>query len=238
MRVALVSDTHGVYDPALAQHFSGCALLLHAGDVGSHGGSGAILARLRALVPRVEAVIGNVDEDDPEAASLPASLLLTLAGWRVLLLHVLADAAAVEAAAPGPAPDIIVHGHSHKFAVQEAAGPGGAPQLLINPGSAGPARFKLGRSAALLTLPPKGTGWPPAAQMPAALLRAVLLCRSSCWPLMPLPAAESGERPTVQYIELAPKAPPRLAEARKQRGGRRVAPQSRSSTSAAKRLRG
>src|SRR5574340_1001667 len=33
MRVGLVSDTHGLYDPKLDRLFAGCALILHAGDV-------------------------------------------------------------------------------------------------------------------------------------------------------------------------------------------------------------
>lgn len=52
-------------------------------------------------------------------------------------------------------PDIVVTGHSHKFLVETISTEGGQRQLCINPGSAGPARFKLGRTAALLTLPPK-----------------------------------------------------------------------------------
>ncbi len=35
--VGLVSDTHGVYDPALADELRGVSLILHAGDVGHHG---------------------------------------------------------------------------------------------------------------------------------------------------------------------------------------------------------
>ena len=50
-------------------------------------------------------------------------------------------------------PDIVVCGHSHVYGVAEEGG-----VLFINPGSAGPARFRLARSAALLDLPPKGAG--------------------------------------------------------------------------------
>ena len=153
MRVALVSDTHGVWDPALARHFAGADAVLHAGDVGSHGGHAAVLDRLRRLCTQVHAVRGNVDDDAAARRHLPDSLLLTLAGWRLLLIHILADA---DAAIERYQPDIVISGHSHVFTVQEVAGPGGAPQLRINPGSAGPARFRLGRTAALLILPPKG----------------------------------------------------------------------------------
>lgn len=153
MLVGLVSDTHGVYDPALAAHFAGADAILHAGDVGSHGGHAAVLSRLRELCPAVHCVRGNVDDDAAALQDLPDSLLLTLAGWRVLLVHILADAAA---AVQRQQPDIVLHGHSHQYSVEEAEAPQGGVMLQVNPGSAGPARFKLKRTAALLTLPPKG----------------------------------------------------------------------------------
>lgn len=158
MLVALVSDTHGVHDPALASHFAGVDTMLHAGDVGSHGGHAAVLERLQALAPaaQLSAVRGNVDDDAAARAELPDSLLLSLNGWSVLLLHILADAGAQLQALQ---PDIVIHGHSHKYSVEERERPetpGAPPLLLINPGSAGPARFKLPRTAALLRLPQPG----------------------------------------------------------------------------------
>ena len=48
--------------------------------------------------------------------------------------------------------DICIHGHSHKFAQAQCG-----PVFFLNPGSAGPARFKLGRSAAIMQLQPKVT---------------------------------------------------------------------------------
>ena len=153
MLLALVSDTHGVFDPVLANHFAGADAILHAGDVGSHGGHAAVLARLREVCPAVHAVRGNVDDDAAARQDLPEFLLLTLAGWRVLLIHILADAAA---AIQRHRPDIVIHGHSHKYSVEEVAAPHGGVLLQVNPGSAGPARFNLSRTAALLTLPPKG----------------------------------------------------------------------------------
>lgn len=155
MLIGVLSDTHGVYDPSLAGHFAGCECILHAGDVGSHGGAAAVLDRLRPLAPRLEAIRGNVDDDAEATALLPTTQLLSLAGWAVLLVHSLADAAA--ACPPQPPIDIVICGHSHKFSVEHgAAAPGGGQWLVVNPGSAGPARFKLGRTAALLRLPPKG----------------------------------------------------------------------------------
>ena len=212
MLVGLVSDTHGVYDPALAAHFAGADAILHAGDVGSHGGHAAVLARLRELCPAVHCVRGNVDDDAAALQDLPDSLLLTLAGWRVLLVHILADAAA---AVQRYQPDIVLHGHSHQYSVEEVEAPQGGVMLRVNPGSAGPARFKLKRTAALLTLPPKGAPMCRVVETFAAQLR---MCDAFCAYSQPLLsptvlAADSGERPQVQRIELAAKAPPRLPEA-------------------------
>ncbi|KAL4452144.1 hypothetical protein ABPG75_007806 [Micractinium tetrahymenae] len=193
MRVGLVSDTHGVWDPALADHLgSGGAVsaILHGGDVGSHGGHAAVLEHLRGLAPTT-AVRGNVDDDAAARAELPVTALVRLAGWAILLVHILASPEAA-AAIEQHQPDIVVHGHSHKFSVETVPLPGGSAggpkrRLLVNPGSAGPARFRLGRTAALLCLPDR----------------------------------TSGEWPAVDRIDLAPKAPLRLPEARA--GSRSVA---------------
>ena len=168
MLIGLVSDTHGVWDPALSSHFSTVDCILHAGDVGSHGGAQAVLSHLSQLAP-VTAVRGNVDDDEASIAQLPDTSLLQLAGWTVLLLHILGSDAAA-AAIEQCQPDIVIHGHSHAYSActvevgQEQQQGGGHQQqqqqpkrqLHINPGSAGPARFSLGRSAALLTLPDRG----------------------------------------------------------------------------------
>jgi putative phosphoesterase len=96
MLVGLVSDTHGVWDPALSSHFSKVDCILHAGDVGSHGGAQAVLSHLSQLAP-VTAVRGNVDDDEASIVQLPETSVLQLAGWTVLLLHILGSEAAAAA---------------------------------------------------------------------------------------------------------------------------------------------
>lgn len=163
MRVGLVSDTHGVWDPALHDHFGGsCGVvaILHGGDVGSHGGHRAVLQHCHGVAPTT-AVRGNVDDDDAALAELPLTALVRLAGWAILLVHILPSPEAA-AAIERHQPDVVLHGHSHKYAVEAVQLPGSAPggsprrRLLVNPGSAGPARFRLGRTAALLHLPDRG----------------------------------------------------------------------------------
>jgi putative phosphoesterase len=156
MKVGLVSDTHGVFDPELSRVFQGLKHILHAGDVGSHGGSAAVLAAIsQGSAVTVTAVRGNVD-DDPEAMELlPDTAVLHIAGWVLLIVHILESTEAA-AAMEQHEPDIVISGHSHKWKVETVEATAGRRQLRINPGSAGPGRFKLGRSVALLTLPDRG----------------------------------------------------------------------------------
>jgi hypothetical protein len=143
VRIGLVSDTHGLFDPALAALFSRCAAILHAGDVVKP----AVLAALEALAP-VTAVRGNND-DGPAFAHLPEAALVPIGALVALVVH---DLGAREAPKP-PAraliarrrPEIVVHGHSHRPGAAVVGG-----RLFVNPGSAGPRRFSLPRTAAVL----------------------------------------------------------------------------------------
>jgi hypothetical protein len=143
VRIGLVSDTHGLFDPALATVFARCAAILHAGDVVKP----AVLAALEALAP-VTAVRGNNDEG-PAFAALPETALVPIGPLTALVVH---DLGAREEPKP-PAraiiarrrPEIVVHGHSHRPGVAVVEG-----RLFVNPGSAGPRRFSLPRTAAVL----------------------------------------------------------------------------------------
>jgi putative phosphoesterase len=144
-RVGLVSDTHGLLDPALPGLFAGCELILHAGDVVK----APILAALRAVAP-VKAVRGNND-DGPELARLPETIVIDVGALTILVIHDLGprerphrDAAALVARYR---PQLVLHGHSHHPAVGLVG-----EALFVNPGSAGPRRFSLPRTAGLLTV--------------------------------------------------------------------------------------
>lgn len=157
--VGVVSDTHGVWDPALRGVFAGAHQLVHAGDVGNHGGHAAVLGALQRIAP-VTAVRGNVDDDAAAMKDLPITALLHLADWSVLLVHILESPEAA-AAMEQHQPDVVITGHSHRWSEATVETAAGRRQLRLNPGSAGPARFKLGRSVALLALPERGSGaWP------------------------------------------------------------------------------
>lgn len=138
--IGLISDTHGRVRPQLAAVFAGVERIVHAGDVGD----GAVLRALQAIAP-VYAVSGNVDDrDDP---SLPRARTLPAGG---LTLHV---SHGDELGRPTPdgllaryGSDILVYGHTHRAGLFRA--PDG--RVVVNPGAAGPPRFNLKPSVAIL----------------------------------------------------------------------------------------
>jgi hypothetical protein len=129
MRVGLISDTHGLLRPEAVQALAGVEQIIHAGDVGG----AKVIECLRTIAP-VHAVRGNNDTG-PWAAALPARLALQWAGVRIHVLHDVKELEADPAAAGFQA---VIAGHSHKPSVIERGG-----VLYVNPGSAGPKRFKL-----------------------------------------------------------------------------------------------
>lgn len=136
MKIGLISDTHGLLRPQALAALQGCEQLIHAGDIGKP----EILAALRGIAP-LTVVRGNNDEDDSWASDVPFSARLDIESVSIFVTHILADV-------PKPLPDgiqVVVIGHSHKPLIQQIDG-----VLYINPGSAGPRRFKLPVSVALL----------------------------------------------------------------------------------------
>lgn len=128
--IGVISDTHGLLRPETLTLLEGCGLILHLGDVGSKQEDAALLERLGTLAP-VAAVRGNIDTA-PWADSLPMTLDLTVNGWRLHLVHILAE---FDPASPC---DAVLHGHSHKPRNEWQDG-----KLLFNPGAAGKRRFRL-----------------------------------------------------------------------------------------------
>ena len=142
MRVGLISDTHGLLRPEAKAFLGGCAHIVHGGDIGHAG----ILAELGALAP-VTAVRGNNDRG-AWAERVRETELLRVGGVCVYAVHDLAELD-IEPAAAGI--HVVVSGHSHKPRVVERDG-----VLFVNPGSAGPRRFKLPVSVAELMIDDTG----------------------------------------------------------------------------------
>lgn len=126
--VGLISDTHGLLRPVALEALAGCERILHAGDVGD----AEILKALGAVAP-VTAVQGNVDEGT--CGELPVTQMVEIAGVKVYVIHDIHDMD-IDPEVEGMA--AVIFGHSHKPVIREVAG-----VLFVNPGSAGPRRFRL-----------------------------------------------------------------------------------------------
>jgi putative phosphoesterase len=135
LRVGLVSDTHDLLRPEVLAYLRGSDHIVHAGDICGE----AVLAALRALAP-LTVVRGNNDRG-AWAAALPQAATVRLGGLAVHVIHDLK-----ELALPADV-RVVVSGHSHQPKVQEREG-----VLYVNPGSAGPRRFKLPISAGELRI--------------------------------------------------------------------------------------
>lgn len=138
LRVGLISDTHGLLRPTAAAFLRGCDHIIHGGDIGNS----EILQELSAIAP-VTAVRGNNDKD-AWAEALPETEFLQLGDTIVYVLHDLAQLD-IEPRAAGVG--VVVSGHSHRPRAEQRGG-----VLYINPGSAGPRRFKLPISVAELVI--------------------------------------------------------------------------------------
>ena len=129
LRIGLISDTHGLLRPEALEAMRGCDRIIHAGDIGGE----RILETLRRLAP-VDAIRGNIDRAE-WAAALPERLDLTVGGVRIHVLHDLKQLGGREDQVGA---QVVVSGHSHEPGIHQHAG-----VLLVNPGSAGPRRFRL-----------------------------------------------------------------------------------------------
>ena len=141
IRVGLIADTHGLLRPSVHEVFAGVSQILHAGDVCSE----TILGEL-ALIAPVRAVWGNCDS--PFEPGLTESIDVTIGGVRIHVQHghELGRPRAAQIAEAYDA-DVCVYGHTHRQRVDRVDG-----RLIVNPGAAGPRRFDLVPSVAILTI--------------------------------------------------------------------------------------
>jgi uncharacterized protein len=138
--IGLVSDTHGLVRNGLFRALTGVSQIFHAGDVGGRD----VLDALRSIAP-VHAVYGNVD---PLDGVLPDEIVTEIGGLSIHVSH------GHELGSPTPAKllsrysaDILVFGHTHHALVERDG-----HRLVINPGAAGPKRFDVKPSVAILRL--------------------------------------------------------------------------------------
>lgn len=135
-QVGVISDTHGLLRPEAIAALAGSSLILHAGDIGKP----EVLAALEDIAP-VIAVRGNNDKGD-WAAPIPTRETVQIEGISLHLLHIVQD---LDLDPKAEGIQVVISGHSHRPAIEEREG-----VFFINPGSAGPRRFKLPISVARL----------------------------------------------------------------------------------------
>ncbi|MDE5446125.1 YfcE family phosphodiesterase [Bradyrhizobium sp. CSA207] len=140
-RIGIISDTHGLLRPEAERGLTGVNHIIHAGDIGRP----EIVDALRRIAP-VTAIRGNMDSGE-WARQYPETKLVCLAGKSIYVLH---DLKTLQAD-PGAGIDIIVSGHSHVPRINTMGG-----VLYLNPGSAGPRRFKLPVTLATLEVTREG----------------------------------------------------------------------------------
>ena len=138
MKVGVISDTHGLLRSEAINALQGCDAILHAGDVGNF----EILATLEEIAP-VTAIRGNIDLHGP-CADLPATEMVSLGGVIFYMLHSIRDLDLNPMAA---GVRVVVSGHSHSPAIHDKQG-----VIFLNPGSAGPRRFGLPVTLAIVDL--------------------------------------------------------------------------------------
>lgn len=124
MRLAILSDTHGLLRPEVLEHLSTADAILHGGDINKQ----SIVDQLSQYAP-LYVVRGNNDKEWAEA--IPHDLTITLEGVTFYLVH---NRKEVPQNLSGV--DVVVFGHSHKYLQEEKEG-----ILWLNPGSCGPRRF-------------------------------------------------------------------------------------------------
>ncbi|TNC53045.1 metallophosphoesterase family protein [Rubellimicrobium rubrum] len=139
-RIGVISDTHGLLRPEALEALRGARHIIHAGDIGAP----EIIDALRVLAPTT-AIRGNIDKAvwasryrDTESFSMGD-----------MRFHVVHDLAELRFAALGADASVVVSGHSHRPKIEMRGG-----VLFLNPGSAGPKRFKLPVTVASLWIAP------------------------------------------------------------------------------------
>lgn len=124
MKIAILSDTHGLLRPQVVEYLKTADVILHGGDINKQ----YIVDELEGYAP-VYVVRGNNDKEWAEG--IPYSLTVTIGGITFYMVH---NKKEVPVSITGV--DVVVFGHSHKYARDERDG-----ILWLNPGSCGPRRF-------------------------------------------------------------------------------------------------
>ena len=133
MRIGIISDTHGYFDPEVTNYFKDCDEIWHAGDVGDP----IVIEHLRRIAP-VHCVYGNIDEGPSRPQLWPEIKWIQHQGVRIMMMHIVGKPLKylprVKSLIKRESPTILVAGHSHILKVQYDTE---NRLLFINPGAAG-----------------------------------------------------------------------------------------------------
>ena len=124
MKLAILSDTHGLLRPQVLEHLKNADAILHGGDINKQ----SVVDELRQYAP-LYVVRGNNDKEWAE--EIPHDLTVALGGVTFYMVH---NKKELPAKVDGV--DVVEFGHSHKYVQEEKDG-----LLWLNPGSCGPRRF-------------------------------------------------------------------------------------------------
>ena len=141
MKIGIISDTHGFFDPRVEKVFKGVDHILHAGDIGDV----LIELELKFIAP-VTVCIGNTDL----GLTFKETEVVTLAEKKILVHHIVNPSDPSERLATQlkrHQPDVVIFGHTHKAFAQTHDG-----IFYFNPGYAGKPKLGTERSVALLHL--------------------------------------------------------------------------------------
>jgi hypothetical protein len=140
-RVGVIADTHGLMRPEALAALKDSELIIHAGDIGKVD----VLDSLNRIAP-VLAIRGNNDRE-PWAKGMADVLNLQVNGIELQVIHNVHE---IEDDPPARKIRVVISGHSHQPGVVKRD-----EILFVNPGSAGPRRFKLPVSVGRINLAEK-----------------------------------------------------------------------------------
>lgn len=127
--IGIISDTHGLLREEAIAALSGVDAIIHAGDIGQL----EVINTLQNIAP-VHVIRGNIDIAD-WANDFPDELSVEIAQYHFHIIHNIKQ---LDIENLEDKFDIVISGHSHQPNIAYKQG-----RLFINPGSAGPRRFRL-----------------------------------------------------------------------------------------------
>jgi putative phosphoesterase len=136
--IGVIADTHNLLRPEIIAKLKICDLIIHAGDIGEQ-----VILKELTKIQKIVAVRGNMDRES-WARRLKDTEYIEFAHKNIVIIHNLSQLF-IDPKAAGQ--DIVIYGHSHQPAIQYQD-----DVLYLNPGSAGPRRFKLPISMAYLRI--------------------------------------------------------------------------------------